>query len=140
MSLRWNCSQKDTIINLDLNADVTCRSEALTTIFRRSAAKVTSSRKWRKFLRAGGGAGNHRAILARSTRARSPGGDQNFRWDKALQAAAAIEDEHLIPNFQNNHGAMRDTTQLDPESRHYRSSSLKLIDETLDLVLDGVVL
>ena len=26
----------------------------------------------------------------------SLGGEQNFRWDKALQAAAAIEDEELV--------------------------------------------
>jgi hypothetical protein len=26
----------------------------------------------------------------------SLGGGQNFRWDKALQAAAAIEDEELV--------------------------------------------
>ena len=29
----------------------------------------------------------------------SLGGDQNFRWDKALQAAAAMEDEELGRKF-----------------------------------------
>ncbi len=29
----------------------------------------------------------------------SLGGDQNFRWDKALEAAAAIEDEELSRKF-----------------------------------------
>jgi hypothetical protein len=29
----------------------------------------------------------------------SLGGDQNFRWDKALEAAAAIEDEELGRKF-----------------------------------------
>ena len=29
----------------------------------------------------------------------SLGGDQNFRWDKALEAAAAIEDEDLTRKF-----------------------------------------